>query len=252
MDDPPTHRSGPRNIITRASCPSTQDIVRDEALAGAPTGTICVTDHQTAGRGRRGRTWSDPPGKALMFSYLARVSRAPAELATLSLLVGIVVAESLPLAPQLRWPNDLVLNGGKVAGILIELVTPPDQPLFAIIGIGINANLTADELPPTDRLPATSLLVEGGEEIDRITLLEALGAGLDAALELFDREGFAPFVARYAALDGLAGHAITLKLPQDSVKGTAVGIDAQGQLILRLADRSEQTFSAGEVERVLD
>ena len=252
MDDPPTHRSGPRNIITRASCPSTQDIVRDEALAGAPTGTICVTDHQTAGRGRRGRTWSDPPGKALMFSYLARVSRAPAELATLSLLVGIVVAESLPLAPQLRWPNDLVLNGGKVAGILVELVTPPDQPLFAIIGIGINANLTADELPPTDRLPATSLLVEGGEEIDRIALLEALAAGLDAALELFDREGFAPFVARYAALDGLAGHAITLKLPQESLPGTAVGIDAQGHLVLRLADGSEQAFSAGEVERVLD
>ncbi len=252
MDDPPTHRSGPRNIITRASCPSTQDIVRDEALAGAPTGTICVTDHQTAGRGRRGRTWSDPAGKALMFSYLARVSRAPAELATLSLLVGIVVAESLPLAPQLRWPNDLVLNGGKVAGILVELVTPPDQPLFAIIGIGINANLTADELPPTDRLPATSLLVEGGEEIDRIALLEGLGAGLDAALELFDREGFAPFVERYATLDGLAGHAITLKLPQESVPGTAVGIDAQGHLVLRLADGSEQAFSAGEVERVLD
>ena len=252
MDDPPTHRSGPRNIITRASCPSTQDIVREEALAGAPTGTICVTDHQTAGRGRRGRTWSDPPGKALMFSYLARVARPPQELATLSLLVGIVVAESLPLAPQLRWPNDLVLNGGKVAGILVELVTPPDQPLFAIIGIGINANLTTDELPPTDRLPATSLLVEGGAEIDRIALLETLGTGLDDALALFDRAGFAPFVERYAALDGLAGHRITLKLPQETVPGTAVGIDAGGQLHLRLADCSEQAFSAGEVERVLD
>lgn len=187
-----------------------------------------------------------------MFSYLARVTRAPEELATLSLLVGIVVAESLPLEPRLRWPNDLVLNDGKVAGILVELVTPPDQPLFAIIGIGINANLTADELPPTDRLPATSLLVEGGEEIDRIALLDTLGAGLDAALELFDRAGFAPFVARYAALDGLAGHAITLKLPRESLPGTAVGIDASGQLILRLADGSEQAFSVGEVERVLD
>jgi len=239
-------------VITRASCPSTQDIVREEALAGAPTGTICVTDHQTAGRGRRGRTWSDPPGKALMFSYLARVARAPEELATLSLIVGIVVAESLPLQPRLRWPNDLVLNGGKVAGILVELVTPPDQPLFAIIGIGINANLTAEELPPTDRLPATSLLVEGGAEIDRIALLEALANSLDEAVALFSREGFAPFVARYAALDGLAGHAITLKLPQESVAGTAVGIDARGQLVLRLTTGSEQAFSAGEVERVLD
>ena len=252
MDDAAPHRPGPRNIITRASCPSTQDIVRDEALAGAPAGTICVTDHQTAGRGRRGRTWSDPPGKALMFSYLARVTRPPEELATLSLLVGIVVAESLPLGPRLRWPNDLVLNEGKVAGILVELVTPPDQPLFAIIGIGINANLTAEELPPTDRLPATSLLVEGGEEVDRIALLERLADGLDAALDEFDRDGFAPFVPRYAALDGLAGHAITLKLPHDSLSGTAAGIDPRGQLLLRLEDDSEQAFSAGEVERVLD
>lgn len=252
MDDAAPHRPGSRNVITRASCPSTQDIVREEALAGAPAGTICVTDHQTAGRGRRGRTWSDPPGKALMFSYLARVTRAPEELATLSLLVGIVVAESLPLGPRLRWPNDLVLNGGKVAGILVELVTPPDQPLFAIIGIGINANLTADELPPTDRLPATSLLVEGGTEVDRVALLERLGDGLDAALEQFDREGFAPFVARYAALDGLAGHTVTLSLPGGSATGTADGIDAHGHLLLRLADGSEQAFSAGEVERVLD
>ena len=148
--------------------------------------------------------------------------------------------------------HDLVLNDGKVAGILVELVTPPDQPLFAIIGIGINANLTAEELPPTDRLPATSLLVEGGVEIDRIALLERLGDGLDAALAQFDRDGFASFVPRYAALDGLAGHMITLKLPQESRAGTAVGIDASGRLILRLADGSEQTFSAGEVERVLD
>jgi BirA family biotin operon repressor/biotin-[acetyl-CoA-carboxylase] ligase len=110
----------------------------------------------------------------------------------------------------------------------------------------------ADELPPTDRLPATSLLVEGGEEIDRIALLDTLGDGLDAALELFDREGFTPFVARYSALDGLAGHAITLKLPHESLSGTAVGIDAIGQLLLRLPDGSEQAFSAGEVERVLD
>ena len=131
---------------------------------------------------RRGRTWSDPPGKALMFSYLARPTRALAELSSLSLVVGIAVAESLPLPTQLRWPNDLVVAGGKVAGILVELVTPATGPPFAIIGIGINANLTRDELPPTDRLPATSLLVEGGVEIDRIALLESLAARLDAAL----------------------------------------------------------------------
>lgn len=252
MDDTAPQRPVPRNVITRVSCPSTQDIVREEALGGAPAGTICVTDHQTAGRGRRGRTWSDPPGKALMFSYLARVARPADELAALSLLVGIVVAESLPLAPRLRWPNDLVLAGGKVAGILVELVTPPDQALFAVIGIGVNANLAADELPPTDRLPATSLLVEGGVEVNRVALLGAIADGLDAALARFAEEGFAPFVERYAALDGLAGHRISLRLPQEEVAGTATGVDVHGQLRLRLPDGSERLFAAGEVERVLD
>ena len=236
-----------RNVITRVSCPSTQDIVRDEALAGAPAGTIAVTDHQSAGRGRRGRTWSDPPGKALMFSYLARPARALAELAPLTLVVGVVVAESLPVPTLLRWPNDLVIGGGKVGGILVELVTPTDGAPFAVIGIGINANLTADELPPTDRLPATSLLVEGGAEVDRVALLERIASGLDAALALFDRDGFAPFLPRYAALDALAGHTIALRLPDGEQSGTAEGVDTDGRL--RVQGRA---FSAGEVERVLD
>ena len=236
-----------RNVITRVSCPSTQDIVRDEALAGAPAGTIAVTDHQSAGRGRRGRTWSDPPGKALMFSYLARPSRPLAELAPLTLVVGIVVAEALPVPTRLRWPNDLVIGGGKVGGILVELITPAEGDPFAVVGIGINANVTADELPPTDRLPATSLLVEGGTEVDRIALLERIADGLDAALALFDREGFAPFLPRYAALDALAGHPLVLRLPEGELSGAAEGVDAHGRLLI-----DGRALSAGEVERVLD
>ncbi len=187
-----------------------------------------------------------------MFSYLARPSCPTAELSSLSLVVGIAVAESLPVSTELRWPNDLVVAGGKVAGILVELVTPATEPPFAIIGIGINANLTRDELPPTDRLPATSLLVEGGVEIDRIAMLESLAERLDAALALFDSEGLPAFLARYAALDGLVGHALTLRLPDSEIAGTAAGIDHTGCLVLTLADGSTQNFAAGEVERVLD
>ncbi|MGI9117174.1 MAG: biotin--[acetyl-CoA-carboxylase] ligase [Gaiellales bacterium] len=252
MADSASHRPPARNVITRASCPSTQDIVRDEAVQGAPAGTVCVTDHQTAGRGRRGRVWDDPPGKALMFSYLARPARPTAELAALSLVVGVVVAEALPLDPRVRWPNDIVLGDGKLGGILVELVTPADQPPFAVIGIGINVNLTADELPPTDRLPATSLLVAGGAEVDRVALLERIAAGLDMALADFDAGGLAPFVARYAALDGLAGHRVTLRLPQGDATGTVTGIDAEGRLLLRTDDGAEGAYAAGEVERVLD
>ena len=239
-------------MLTRVSCPSTQDIVRDEALAGAPAGTVAVTDHQTAGRGRRGRTWASPPGKALMFSYLARPTRPLAELGPLALVVGVAVAERLPVPTRLRWPNDLVIGGGKTGGILVELVTPPSGDPFAIVGIGINANLTADELPPTDRLPATSLLVEGGTEVDRPALLVELAQGLDDALALFDAEGFAPFLPRFAALDGLAGEAIVLRVGERDVAGRATGVDAAGRLLLDAGDGAVSAYAAGEVERVLD
>jgi BirA family biotin operon repressor/biotin-[acetyl-CoA-carboxylase] ligase len=246
------HPGGTRNVIARVTCPSTQDIVRDEALAGAPAGTIAVTEHQSAGRGRRGRTWEAPPGKALMLSYLARPGRPPAELGPLALVVGIVVAERLPVPTRLRWPNDLVIGGGKTGGILVELVTPPAGPPFAVIGIGINANLERDELPPTDRLPATSLLVEGGAEVDRIALLESIAAGLDEGLSLFDRDGFAPFLPRWAALDALAGERLVLRLGDREAAGTAAGVDDAGRLLLRRDDGALEAHAAGEVERVLD
>ncbi len=252
MDAKELQPSGGRNVITRVHCPSTQDIVREEALAGAPAGTVAVTDHQTAGRGRRGRSWVDTPGKALMFSYLARPMRPLAELSTLSLVVGVAVCESLPVATRLRWPNDLVVGGAKVAGILVELVTPPSGQALAIIGIGVNANLTAAELPPTDRLPATSLLLEGAGEVDRVQLLSTLAAALDRALLEFDATGFSGVLDRYHALDGLRGHAITLRVGARTLAGVAAGVDPEGRLLLRVADGSTQAFSAGEVERVLD
>ncbi len=241
----------PRNVITRASCPSTQDIARDEALAGAPAGTAVITDHQTAGRGRRGRTWTDPPGTALMFSYVARPRRALAELGALPLVAGIAIAERLPGRPRVRWPNDLVVDGGKVAGILVEAVTPPDGDPFAIIGVGINANLTAEQLPTTDRLPATSLRIATGEEVDRAALFHEVAAHLDACLAAFDADGFAPLLPRYAALDDLAGRALELRLPDGPVRGAARGVDGGGRLLLEV-DGEIRPFSAGEVERVVD
>ena len=247
MDGAASQRPDGRHVITRVSCPSTQDLVRDEALAGAPAGTIAVTDHQTAGRGRRGRVWIDPPGKSLMLSYLARPTRPLAELAPLALVIGITLAETLPCAPRLRWPNDLVIAEAKVAGILVELVTPDVGAPFAVVGIGINANLSPDELPPTDRLPATSLLIAGGSPVDRSALLDALLPALDAALETFNASGFAAFTARYAAVDALAGRRITLRLGEREVTGIADGPDATGRL--RVAG---EAFAAGEVERVLD
>ena len=246
MDAPDPHRDDDRILIALDACPSTQDVVREQALQGAPAGTVCTAEHQTAGRGRRGRTWTETPGTALMFSYLARPARPPAELGPLSLVVGISLAETLPLGPRLRWPNDLVLGDRKLGGILVELATPPDAAPFAVIGVGINANLTAEQLPPTDRLPATSLLVEGGAPVDRTALRERLLGALDRDLAAFDRDGFGAFAARWAALDQLAGRELELRLPDGVVAGRCEGVDGDGRLLL-----DGRAYAAGEVERVL-
>ncbi len=246
MDAPDPHRDDDRILIALDACPSTQDVVREQALQGAPAGTVCTAEHQTAGRGRRGRTWTETPGTALMFSYLARPARPPAELGPLSLVVGISLAETLPLGPRLRWPNDLVLGDRKLGGILVELATPPDAAPFAVIGVGINANLTAEQLPPTDRLPATSLLVEGGAPVDRTALRERLLGALDRDLAAFDRDGFGAFAARWAALDQLAGRELELRLPDGVVAGRCGGVDGDGRLLV-----GERAYAAGEVERVL-
>ncbi len=186
-----------------------------------------------------------------MFSYLARPIRPVAELSPLALVVGIAVTESLPVPATLRWPNDVIIGGAKVAGILVELVTPAAGSPFAIVGIGINANLTVAELPPTDRLPATSLLAQTGAEIDRVALFEVVAARLDAVLEQFDAHGFAGLLPRYAILDGLAGHQITLRLADGDVAGTAAGVDGLGRLLLT-TEHGTKALMAGEVERVLD
>ena len=149
--------------------------------------------------------------------------------------------------------SSVVLGAGKVAGILVELVTPADQPPFAVIGIGINANLTADELPPTDRLPATSLLVEGGAEVDRIALLEAIATVLDDAVTLFDAEGFAPFVSPPVAVapgesKDLGRLALVTGLPESKLRviapdvgggfGGKLNVYAEEALALVLCKRS--------------
>jgi len=233
-------------------CPSTQDIVRAAAANGAPEGFVAVADHQTAGRGRRGRTWSDEPGQALMFSLLLRPEAPTAELAPLALVLGIAVAEALPVAARLRWPNDVVAGGAKLAGILTELETPADGGRYVVAGIGINVNTPPADLPETDRLPATSLLVETGGPCDRLALLHAVTGRIQATYREWEERGFTALFDRFRALDELAGRDVALQLGDGVAEGVAAGVDAAGRLVVQLPDGSERRLDAGEVVRVDD
>lgn len=233
-------------------CASTQDLVRGAASEGAPEGFIAVADHQTDGRGRRGRTWADEPGESLMFSLLLRPDAPTEALASLALVVGVGIAEALPVPARVRWPNDIVSGGAKLAGILIELETPPGGGRYVIVGVGINANTPPERLPATDRLPATSLLAETGAPQDRLALLHDVKDGIEAAYDTWAEHGFGSLRGRFAALDDLAGRDVVLQLGNETLAGTAVGVDDGGRLIVRLPDSSERRLDAGEVVRVED
>jgi BirA family biotin operon repressor/biotin-[acetyl-CoA-carboxylase] ligase len=233
-----------------ATVGSTQDELRRLAEAGAPAWSTVRADEQTAGRGRRGRGWSTPAGKALAASILLRPARRAQELGALSLVVGLAVAEALrPTLPtvRVRWPNDVVAPGGKLAGILAELLPGP----AVIAGIGVNLTQTRDELPPPGRLPATSLLLEGADPVPSAVglLADIVGRLRDAAAE-FEDDGFVALRERLTALDGLAGRRVRLRLADGSmVEGEAERIGADGSLVVRTGS-SEARHVAGEVEAV--
>ncbi len=206
-------------------------------------------EEQRAGRGRRGRTWTAPYGTSLLTSILLRPKRRADELGALSLVGGIAACEAVRttgIEPRLRWPNDVVVSGRKLAGILPELIDGP----AVLLGIGINVSLRERELPPTDRLPATSLLLEGAEVPTPRRLLERLLAALVPLVEQFELSGFAALAPLAAALDELAGQPLVLQLADGSERrGVGAGIDRDGALLVRTADGVERHVS-GEVARV--
>lgn len=224
-------------------CDSTNAVLLARAEAGAPTGTVVIAATQTAGRGRRGRTWLSAPGDSLTFSLLWRFAPGTVPLG-LSLAVGVAVTNALAKVgaggTALKWPNDVLLDGRKLAGILVELV--PGQTHAAVIGIGLNLRLPAS-LPAEVRATAAAL----GLPVDVNVLLATLLVELRAVLECFAASGFSglrdDWMARHAYQD------VPVRLLSDFApprEGVCRGVDVDGALLLETAGRVERILS-GEV-----
>jgi len=237
---------GEPRTLELARCGSTQDELGVLAAAGAAQWSWVQAGLQTGGRGRRGRRWVAAEGSALMISILLRSRRPVAELPGLSLLGGLAVCaatERFGAPASLRWPNDVVCGDRKLAGVLPEL-TADDAVL---LGCGINAGMTERELPPTDRLPATSLLLETGRHPDLAALRAAVLEELRSRMASFEEAGLAGLADELGERDALRGRSITLRLADGSAQtGTASGIAADGALLL-----DGRPHHAGEVERVV-
>jgi BirA family transcriptional regulator, biotin operon repressor / biotin---[acetyl-CoA-carboxylase] ligase len=223
-------------VEVAAELDSTNTELMRRARAGQTEPVLLVAERQTAGRGRLGRGWASEPGASLTFSL--GLTLAPADWSGLSLAVGVTVAEALHTDIRLKWPNDLWLHDRKLAGILIETAGAADRGArHAVIGIGINVAPRAAEGLSTP--PASLREVLPG--IDPAAALVRIAAPLVVALGQFERDGYAPFRARFAARDLLAGRNIVLS---DGTLGVGGGTDERGGLLVHTAGAVKTILSS--------
>jgi BirA family biotin operon repressor/biotin-[acetyl-CoA-carboxylase] ligase len=236
--DPAVHAAGiTLEICDTVDSTNTQLMLR--AAQGAPGGLALAAEAQTAGRGRRGRVWQSGIASTLTFSLLWRFAQGARELAGLSLAVGVALARVLRAAgardAQLKWPNDVVLPGGKLAGILIEMQGDVLGPSVAVIGIGINVRADPRVFTMVDQ-PVADLETATGTLADRNRLLGLLLVELTAVLEGFAVGGFAPLREEWQALHAHQDQPVCLTLPDGrEVSGRARGVADDGVLLLETA-----------------
>ena len=224
---------------------------------GAPQGTLVVADMQTAGRGRRGRGWVSPPGSSIYMSLLLKPTFAPDKAPMLTLVMAYSVAQALnhclkndfpQNAPEVRikWPNDIVLNGKKIVGILTEMSTEIDYINHVVIGVGINVNM--DSFPEEIAASATSLRIETGKMMKRAPFIVEIMRQFEDNYEQFVRCEDLTFLQKeYDCLLVNCGREVVIHEPQHTYHAVALGINEKGELIVRCDDGTVETVYAGEV-----
>jgi BirA family biotin operon repressor/biotin-[acetyl-CoA-carboxylase] ligase len=235
-----------RNLHYLTRTASTQNAARAEAERGAPEGTAVLAEEQTGGRGRLGRPWVSPAGKNL---YVTLLMRPQAEhLRALSIVAPLAAAEALEgaagLTCRIKWPNDVLVGGRKIAGVLTEATLAGAAVKYALVGIGVNVNLDAAAVPEIADT-ATSVRRELGRDVSREEVLAALLSAFEARYR-DAQEGDAAFRAWRSRLDTL-GRRVRATMGERVEEGIAEDVDAQGSLLIRRDDGSLAIVEAGDV-----
>jgi BirA family transcriptional regulator, biotin operon repressor / biotin---[acetyl-CoA-carboxylase] ligase len=229
---------------------STNALAFELGQAGEPHGTLVVAEEQTAGRGRAGRSWHSEKTSGVYMSLLLRPAISPMHAPLLTLLTGLAlrdaVLEETGLAPDLRWPNDLLLGGKKCGGILTEMHAEPDRVHFVVVGVGINVNHSS--LPPEIANIATSLRMTTGKTYSRLQVVVRLLRKLESYYNLFLTEGPAPIVMRFNEVSSFAnGKRVRITTPSGSYIAVTEGLEPHGLLRVRREDGRPDTVISGDV-----
>jgi BirA family biotin operon repressor/biotin-[acetyl-CoA-carboxylase] ligase len=238
-----------RRIVRFDTVASTMDEAAALAEAGEPEGTAVVAEEQTAGRGRADREWHSPRGAGILCSVVLRPLVDPRRLGALPLLAGVAVAESIEatagLACQLKWPNDVWIDGRKVAGILTTARSGHAGLEYVVVGVGINVNIRPEELPPG----ATSLMATTGRTLDQSVIQATLLERLDEGYRAFAGGAAAAGLAAWRRRAVLVGEVVAVGVERRCRVGTMRGVADDGALLLEGADGSLERIYAGDVVR---
>jgi BirA family biotin operon repressor/biotin-[acetyl-CoA-carboxylase] ligase len=228
---------------------STNTELMEAARAGAPEGVVMVADHQRAGRGRLGRAWSAAPGTSLLVSVLLRPSLPAGEVALVTTAAGLAAADAVlagaGFRPGLKWPNDLVVDQRKLAGMLSESSPNDGDPPAVVVGIGFN--VTAGAYPEELADLATSCEEEAGRPVDRAALLVAFLEALERRYSVLLAGGAEATLDAYRADSATLGREVRVELPAGVVEGVASRLAGNGELVVTGGDGQEVRVSAGDV-----
>lgn len=240
-----------RDIRVFEATNSTNDVVEKLARDGVKEGVVVFAEAQTKGRGRLGRTWLSPARKGLWFSLLLRPDLRPQGATQLTVAAATALARAIRrqtnLSPEIKWPNDILLRGKKVAGILTELNAELDHVKYLIIGIGVDVNLTATDLPAELRKTATSLRIESGQPVLRPELAAAVLQELDADYARVRAGKFEAVADEWEAQCTTIGHQVTIRMGARVLCGVAEALDPEGALLLRTQHGRLERIIGGDV-----
>ncbi len=231
---------------------STNDDAKQMAAEGCAEGSLVLADIQVAGRGRRGRVWFGNQGDSLLFSMVLRPPLDPMRCGLLPLLVAVAVREALnELGIEgvgIKWPNDLLIDGRKIGGILCEISTDFDRVEYAVVGVGLNVNNDSDTFPEELRLTACSLKMATGKPWSRLEVLSEILKSMDRLLRQAWSGNFKNILEYWRGATLTSGNRVTTTLPNgQKIQGTALDIDDSGALLLKDDDGKVHMLTSGEL-----
>lgn len=240
-----------RELVCLEETDSTNARAHELGEAGAVEGTVVIADQQSAGKGRLGRRWTSPAGVNLYASVLLRPQLPPRCAPQLTFVSAVAVARAVDeisgLPAVVKWPNDVLLGGRKVAGLLNEMSAETERIHYVILGIGVNLNMSAEQFPDDLRYPATSVASEVGATVSRLAFTRILLRQLDELYKLYLDQGIEPILKLWQALFPLQGGRASVDLQGTLLCGRVEGLDGDGALLLRLDDGRLERILAGDV-----